>query len=56
MWSTNITMDLDCGVRGGILEELVFKLRPEGRVGISQAREGLNWGSSYGNGGIIKGI
>lgn len=38
-----LTTGLNCGVREGILEEVVFKVRPEGRMGISQARdEALN--------------
>lgn len=38
-----LTTGLNRGVREGILEEVVFKVRPEGRMGISQARdEALN--------------
>ena len=52
-----LTTDLNRGVREGIAEEVVFKVRPEGRMGISQARdEALNWGRSCGNRGSNKGI
>ena len=38
-----LTTGLNRGAREGILEEVVFKVRPEGRMGISQARdEALN--------------
>lgn len=38
-----LTTGLNRGVREGILEEVIFKVTPEGRMGINQARdEALN--------------